>query len=85
LLCMFRSVYSVYCLCVNVYCTAATQLQLKINNNNNNNNNNNFIVCRVFLSSLTPCNNFSHDRSNWPSPAPHLKLLKAILTLSEVL
>src|SRR5215510_11920637 len=23
LLCMFRSLYSVYCLCVNVYCTAA--------------------------------------------------------------
>jgi hypothetical protein len=27
LLCMFRSLYSVYCLCVNVYCTAATGCQ----------------------------------------------------------
>jgi hypothetical protein len=26
---MFRSRYSVYCLCVNVYCTAATGCQLK--------------------------------------------------------
>jgi hypothetical protein len=27
LLCMFRSLYSVYCLCVNVYCTTATGCQ----------------------------------------------------------
>jgi hypothetical protein len=27
LLCMFRSLYSVYCLCVNVCCTAATGCQ----------------------------------------------------------
>jgi ACR3 family arsenite efflux pump ArsB len=27
LLCMFRSLYSVYCLCVNAYCTAATGCQ----------------------------------------------------------
>jgi hypothetical protein len=27
LLCMFRFLYSVYCLCVNVYCTAATGCQ----------------------------------------------------------
>jgi hypothetical protein len=27
LLCMFRSLYSAYCLCVNVYCTAATGCQ----------------------------------------------------------
>jgi hypothetical protein len=27
LLCIFRSLYSVYCLCVNVYCTAATGCQ----------------------------------------------------------
>jgi hypothetical protein len=27
LLCMFRSLYSVYCLCVNVFCTAATRCQ----------------------------------------------------------
>jgi hypothetical protein len=38
LLSMFRSLYSVYCWYVNVYCTAATgcqlKLQLKINKNN---------------------------------------------------
>jgi hypothetical protein len=28
LLCMLRSLYPVYCLCVNVYCTAATVCQL---------------------------------------------------------
>jgi hypothetical protein len=27
LLCMFRSLYSVYCLCVNVYCSTATRCQ----------------------------------------------------------
>jgi hypothetical protein len=27
MLCMFRSLYSVYCLCVNVSCTAATECQ----------------------------------------------------------
>jgi hypothetical protein len=41
LLYMSRLLYSVYCLCVNVYCTAATGCQTncslkKINNNNNN-------------------------------------------------
>ena len=31
-----------------------------------------FIICRIFFSSLTPCNtsllHLSHDRSNWSSP-----------------
>ena len=31
-----------------------------------------FIICRIFLSSLSPCDtsllHFSHDRSNWSSP-----------------
>jgi hypothetical protein len=50
-LCMLRSRYSVslycsvYCLCVNVYCTAATGCQpIAVNNDDDNNNNNRVII-----------------------------------------
>jgi hypothetical protein len=54
LLCMFRSLYSVYCLCINVYCTAATSCQPNCSKKININIKNISLVCVCGLS-YTAC------------------------------
>jgi hypothetical protein len=38
MLCVFRPLYSMYCLCINTYYCHRVSNQLQLNNNNNNNN-----------------------------------------------
>jgi hypothetical protein len=46
MLCVFLPLYSVYCLCVNVYYYHQVSTQPQLNNNNNNNNK--YAVSTVF-------------------------------------
>jgi hypothetical protein len=48
-----RPLYSVYCLCVNVYYCHRVSTQLQLNNNNNNNNNIIYFCC-LFLWLCSP-------------------------------